>query len=80
MTEKEFVLIYDTDLRRPGCVLIQAAYGCDPQALGELGFESRDWLLVPTPGMRKLSGNRGLWDRVVAITANARDRADGRKP
>ena len=68
MSEKELVMVYDTDLRRPACVLIQAAYGCDPRLLSDLGFDARSWLLAPTPGMKKLSATRERWLRVVAMS------------
>ena len=68
---EEITLVYDTDLKRPACVLIQAAYGCDSSQLGRLGFAADSWLTMPTPGMRKLSGDKALWERVVKITADA---------
>lgn len=64
----EITLVYDPDLKRPACVLIQAAYGCDYTKLNDLGFEPGSWLVAPTPGMRKLSGDEALWKRVVEIT------------
>ena len=78
-TEENITLVYDPDLKRPACVLIQAAYGCDHSRLHDLGFDASSWLLAPTPGMRKLSGDRALWERVVKITADAA-KAKGEKP
>lgn len=43
-------VLYDTELLRPGCVLLQAAYGCPLEAAH--AFDSRDWLVAPTPAMR----------------------------
>lgn len=71
MTDENIVLVYDPDLKRPACVLIQAAYGCDYTNLERVGFDASSWLVVPTPGMRKLSGDRALWQRVVGITRKA---------
>jgi hypothetical protein len=42
-------IAYDTKLCRPGCALIQAAMGCDPNIADN--FDTRDWLLVPTDDM-----------------------------
>ena len=46
-------LVYDADLRRPGCVLIQAAMGGSTSA-AQL-FSTASWLLAPTPGMKVYS-------------------------
>lgn len=43
-------LLYDPKLRRPGCVLLQAAMGCDHHLLGRL-FPAETWLAYPTPDM-----------------------------
>lgn len=43
-------IVYDLDLMRPGCVIIQAGRGCDP-AMAH-AFDTEDWLVRPTPGMR----------------------------
>lgn len=69
---EEIVLVYDPDLKRPACVLIQAAYGCDSAQLATVGFDPATWLLAPTPGMRKLAGDAALWKRVVDITHKQR--------
>ena len=42
-------IAFDIKLMRPGCVLVAAAMGGDPQVANE--FDTRDWLLVPTPNM-----------------------------
>lgn len=65
-------LVYDTDLKRPACVLLQAVFGCgaSPEALHF--FEPQDWLTHPTPGMKKLSGDESLWRQVAEITVKAR--------
>jgi len=58
-------LVYDTKLRRPGCVLLQAAAGCDWTMLDELGFQPREWLTAPTPDMRRLTGTREEWEELL---------------
>lgn len=69
-----FDLIYDIELKRPACVLLQAAYGCgaSPQALRYFGAES--WLVAPTKGMRRISCTKDEWKQIAArfCGANAR--------
>lgn len=43
-------IAFDTTLRRPGCAIVQAGFGCDPQVSHY--FNSDTWLLVPTDDMR----------------------------
>lgn len=42
-------ILFDPVLKRPGCVLLQAVAGCDPSVAH--GFDSKKWLLGPTPDM-----------------------------
>ncbi len=48
-----YALVYDVELRRPGCVLLQAALGgtVPPARFSEL-FDASNWILGPTPGLR----------------------------
>lgn len=68
VASEELTLIYDTDLRAPACVLLQAAFGCgsSPRALRH--FENRHWLTAPTPGMKRMSGTDEVWKRVAEVT------------
>lgn len=43
-------LAFDMTLRRPGCALIQAAFGGDTSASSS--FDVGTWLVFPTPEMR----------------------------
>lgn len=43
-------LVFDMKLRRPGCVILQAAMGGDTRAANRLPAES--WLVAPTDDMR----------------------------
>lgn len=59
-------LLYDVELRRPACVLLQAAAGTDYRDIFfQRLFPSETWLVFPTPGMRRLSGTREEWERVA---------------
>jgi len=59
-------LIYDVELRRPACILIQAAYGCDYMRLYRY-FPSDTWLDSLTTGMRKISGTDREWKAAAAM-------------
>lgn len=43
-------LVYDMNLKRPACALLQAAYGGSPGVAGK--FPAEHWLIAPTPGMK----------------------------
>jgi hypothetical protein len=43
-------LLFDLKLRRPGCVLLAAAYGANSHAVQR--FNSEQWLTSPTPNMK----------------------------
>ena len=62
-------IAYDTKLRRPGCVMIQAALGCEPR-VAHL-FPSESWLVDMTPDMRVYTVLDGQIDRLVSITERA---------
>lgn len=59
-------LIYDDELFRPGCVLIQAAAGCDPHIAQR--FDAKHWLVGITPGMKRFSVTPEQLDLLVKIT------------
>ncbi len=43
-------IVYDLKLRRPGCVLLQAALGGSAGMANN--FPTEHWLLAPTPDMK----------------------------
>ena len=57
-------LLYDTELRRPACVLLQAAVGGDTGLVNRL-WRSDVWLVAPTPGMRALLATREQWEALA---------------
>lgn len=73
---KYITIIYDTELRRPGCVLLQATGGGDKDALNRY-FTSEDWLLAPTANMRTMHGTEEQWERESGFVAERRKK--GRK-
>jgi hypothetical protein len=44
-----YTIAYDATLRRPGCVIIQAAYGTDADISL---FPTESWLLMPSQDMK----------------------------
>jgi hypothetical protein len=71
MSERTYTIVYDTDLHRPACVLLQAVFRADQCALHDF-FESQDWLVQPTPGMKKLTGTAEEWKRAAQMTKDRR--------
>lgn len=43
-------IAYDTTLKRPGCVILQAAMGGDAELAHR--FPTASWLVAPTPDMK----------------------------
>lgn len=77
MADKLYIA-YDCDLRRPGCVLMQAVMGGDSSAVSKL-FDSSSWLLSPTPGMRVIAGTEEEWKKAVKITEAEMERLNKEK-
>lgn len=63
MSEK-IKILYDTDLRRPACVLLQAVAGGNRDAFMKYFGGSENWLVAPTPGMKLISGTPEEWEVV----------------
>lgn len=64
------VLLFDTKLRQPGCVLLQAMAGCaDSNGFLQMTFDN--WLTHPTPDMKRIRGTKKQWrDLAQAIQSN----------
>lgn len=62
----EIVLVFDTKLRRPACVLLQALYGCGHNnGFLQMTFDAQDWLTSPTEDMVRISGSREQWEQLA---------------
>jgi hypothetical protein len=62
MSEK-IEMLYDVELRRPACVLLQAV-GVGPggrELLMDPTIPWGDWIVSPTPGLRRVTGTREEW-------------------
>lgn len=74
----EVVLLVDMDTKRPGCVLLQAVYGGDSDAVSEL-FNSERWVLFPTKDMQLIRGTRAQWRRLSAkLNESAKEESEKR--
>lgn len=63
-------IAYDCTLRRPGCVILQAVMGCD--AAGRelsMRFDSKLWLVAPTPDLKLYDCTPEQGEQLLAITA-----------
>jgi hypothetical protein len=56
-------IAFDCDLRRPGCVLLQAGMGGDTRFIHL--FPTETWLLAPTPGLRLYPVNEDQIQQLV---------------
>ena len=57
-------IAFDIEKMRPGCAIIQAQFGCDPQTAHE--FPTESWLTAPTPKMRCYPVNESQLKQLVA--------------
>ena len=58
----DITLAVDTVTRRPGCVLLQAAYGfAANNEFLTMTFDPEDWVLAPTPNMAAVTGTPAQW-------------------
>ena len=64
MSDELIGFVIDTKLRRPACVLLQAALG-GPYKSGLFGqlFGHQHWLIIMTPDMHIVRGTREQWER-----------------
>ena len=68
-------LLVDLKLKRPGCVLLQAVARGDSGTLHR-HFDTEDWLVAPTDGMRMVLGTDDEWARFAALTRKGRPYRD----
>ncbi len=45
------IIVYDLELMKPGCVLLQAMYGGTIPDFSSR-FDAEEWLLAPTPNLK----------------------------
>lgn len=61
----QIVLLFDTRLRRPGCVILQSMAGCGGNnQFMQMHFDN--WLTSPTPDMKRISATRQQWEKLAS--------------
>lgn len=68
--ERRFRFVVDLDKKKPACVLLQAVWGGDRNAMCRF-FPAAEWLTFPTPGMRMVEGTESEWRRVASLWKQA---------
>jgi hypothetical protein len=65
-------IAFDTKLRRPGCVLVQAALGASvPGTLFQRHFPHETWLVSPTEDMKVYSVTEEQLEKLSVMAAAA---------
>lgn len=62
-------IAFDTKLRRPACVILQAVMGGDPYVGNR--FPSETWLLFPTPDMKVYEATDTQIDQLIEMSKKA---------
>ena len=63
-------IVFDIELMKPGCVLLQASLGGEPELAHR--FSTSDWLLFPTPGLKLYEINEEQLNKLVNMVENLR--------
>jgi len=50
--DPEYTIMYDCELRKPGCVLLQVMANIPTQVFYKYFSDSSCWLLAPTPNLK----------------------------
>ena len=70
-------IAYDCELKRPGCVILQAAMGGSSEAAKMFPVES--WLISPTDGLHVYPVTRGQLKALIEMTKTALDESPNNK-
>lgn len=70
-------IAYDCELRRPGCVILQAAMGGSSEAAKMFPVES--WLVAPTDGLNVYPVTRGQLKVLIEMTETAMSESSDNK-
>lgn len=67
-------IAFSTVLRRPGCVIVQAALGGTvPNDLFEKYFPAETWLTSPTDDMQVYKASKGTLEKLSVMARHAVD-------
>ena len=60
--EQRFPILFDMELMRPGCAILQVLANADREAFGRFFGGSPGWLTEVTPGMKVYQGTAEQWE------------------
>ncbi len=66
--EETYYIMYDCNLRKPGCVLLQALGGTVPKDIFFQYFDTSCWLLHPTPDLKLYPIKASELEALAAVT------------
>lgn len=73
-------IVYDMKLKKPGCALLQAAYGASIGSFELQKFDADNWLLAPTPDTKLYSlGTKEELEMAIKVTLETNTKKDGEK-
>lgn len=72
LSEEKLKIAFDITLMRPGCAMLQAAFGC-PGVLADL-FPVETWLLTPTENLRVYRIQRPQLEQLVQKARDAQQK------
>lgn len=61
-------ILFDMELMRPGCAILQVFAGADRTAFGKYFGGSDRWLTYTTPGMKVYRGTAEQWEKAARIS------------
>ena len=61
-------ILFDMELMRPGCAILQVLAGADRAAFGKYFGGSDRWLTYATPGMKVYRGTAEQWAMAARIS------------
>lgn len=67
--DEQLTAFYDTSLGQVGCVIIQALGG--DRRVAQM-FDTPDWFLTPTPGMKRFTATQAFWQGLANLTREER--------
>ncbi len=61
-------ILFDMELMRPGCAILQVLSGADRAAFSKYFGGSHKWLTHTTPGMKLYRGTAEQWEKAARIS------------
>ncbi len=67
-SEELIPILFDMELMRPGCAILQVLAGADRAAFSKYFGGSDKWLTNTTPGMKLYRGTLEQWEKAARIS------------